>query len=250
VKEKRLEIVEPRQRAELAQFLAVQMIRTRASIEMYKGMFAQIEAWARNQGMKADFFDLPSELGSRENADKAMFARAVGRAPMDFGATLAAKDWVLLQCHGTGKYLLGDHPLTMHNMIRRPGRGNLGIGVEGIELYFPLSPNLALALWCPSHREAMVKGIQKLADLSESEPQVAQRFAGAWNDALNIMDAITKGVPLQSQPENVEFFNSLQISTAERFVFSSDGDFALVEDMVRTNPELRRGRRLTVGGGT
>jgi hypothetical protein len=59
-----------------------------------------------------------------------------------------------------------------------------------------------------------------------------------------MMEAIVQGTPLFSQPENVLFFNSLQISTAERFVFSSNPDFTLAEDMISKHPELRHGRRV------
>lgn len=178
-----------------------------------------------------------------------MFARSVARAPLDFGAALVAKDWVLLQNDRSNRYLIGDHPLTMHNMIQRPGRGNLGIAVEGIEIYFPLSPDLALALWCPSHRNRILNGIRRLASNAEARPWLAERFAGAWANALEITEAITKGMPLKSQPENVEFFNSLQILHAERFVFSADDDFSLAQDMIRVNPELRHGRRLNEATG-
>ena len=64
-----------------------------------------------------------------------------------------------------------------------------------------------------------------------------------------MMEAITRGRPLASQPENVLFFNSLQISSAERFVFSSNPDFSVAEDMIAKNPKLRHGRRLVEATG-
>jgi hypothetical protein len=64
-----------------------------------------------------------------------------------------------------------------------------------------------------------------------------------------MMEAIVQGTPLFSQPENVLFFNSLQISTAERFVFSSNPDFTLAEDMISKHPELRHGRRVVEATG-
>jgi len=132
----------------------------------------------------------------------------------------------------------------MHNMVVQEGRGNLGIAVEGIELYFPLSPNLALAIWCPSHRQVLMDGIQRFDRLAKTSSSSVRNFANAKDGALEIVSAIQTGEPLRSKPENVEFFNSLQISTAERFVFSSNNDFSLVKEMIRTNQELRHGRRI------
>ena len=165
-------------------------------------------------------------------------------APKDFTPAIVGKDWVLLQTDRKHPYLIGDNPLTMHNMVDHSPRGNLGLMVEGIEIYFPLAPELALGMWCPSHREKLHEGIQRLDRLADNNPNAAGRFASTWSNALDIVEAIQTGTPLRSLPENVEHFNSLQVSSAERFVFSSNGDFRLVENMIRTNPELRHGRRL------
>ena len=54
---------------------------------------------------------------------------------------------------------------------------------------------------------------------------------------LDWMRAFRKGTPLGSKPDNVVNHNSLQVMQAERFVFCSRRDFALVEDMI--NEELR-----------
>lgn len=66
---------------------------------------------------------------------------------------------------------------------------------------------------------------------------------------MDIMEGFVKGVPLKVRPENVEHFNSLQIVNAERFVFSCDDNFAMMEDMLRTDPCLKRGPRVVVKRG-
>jgi hypothetical protein len=55
-------------------------------------------------------------------------------------------------------------------------------------------------------------------------------------------NAINSGVPLQLQPENVDFANSQQVIWAERFVFGRGKiDLSLPIDMLLTNPELISG---------
>ena len=249
VDEQQLHPMDPVERGALARFFAVQLVRTRAHLEMSRHLFSSMEAWLRAEGARDEFFAPDPAVGSGENAERAGMAKMIYNAPREFAPAIVGKDWVLLQTDSKHPYLIGDNPLTMHNMVDRGPRGNLGLMVEGIEIYCPLTPYLALGMWCPSHREKLVEDIQRLEHLSNRNPTTAERFSGAWSGALDIVEAIQTGKPLRSLPENVEHFNSLQVASAERFLFSSNGDFALVEDMIRTSPELRYGRRLQEASG-
>jgi hypothetical protein len=95
-------------------------------------------------------------------------------------------------------------------------------------------------MWCPSHRQVLVNGIERLERVSKSNFDALVLAA----DAVEIIKAIKTGQPLNAKPENVEFFNSLQILYSERFVFSSQNDFSLLKDMLKTDPEVCRGRRI------
>lgn len=243
VKNRRLNINDPDERGELAAFFSIQMVRTPAVQATHGDIFNRMEIWLRANGAHQDFFAPHPAVGEGDNAERAMMARNICNAPSDYGPALINKDWLLLQTDSKHPYLIGDHPLTMHNMVEREGRGNLGVGVEGIELYFPLSPNLALAIWCPSNREMLTNSLQSIDRLVETSNK-ERDWVKAKSDVLAILEALQTGEPLRSNPENVEFFNSLQISTAERFVFSSNDDFSIIKDMIRTNPELRHGRRM------
>lgn len=244
VKNRRLNINDPDERGELAAFFAIQMVRTPAVQATHGDIFNRMETWLRANGAPQEFFKPDHAVGEGENAERAMMARSILSAPIDYAPALIDKDWLLFQTDNKHPYLIGDHPLTMHNMLEEDGRGNIGIAVEGIELYFPLSPELALAIWCPSHRQALMDGIQRFERLEVTNSSSGRDFASAKNGALEIVSAIQTGEPLRSKPENVEFFNSLQVATAERFVFSSNNDFSIVKEMIRTNPELRHGRRI------
>ena len=243
VKDCRLNVNDSEERGELAAFFAIQMVRTPAVLATNRDMFGRMETWLRAEGASQEFFTPDPIVGEGENAERAMMARNICNAPSDYGPALINKDWLLLKTDSKHPYLIGDHPLTMHNMVVQEGRGNLGIAVEGIELYFPLSPNLALAIWCPSHREMLTNSLQSIDRLVEAS-NTGRDWVRGKGDVLTILEALQTGEPLRSNPENVEFFNSLQVSTAERFVFSFNGDFSIVKEMIRTNPELRHGRRM------
>lgn len=243
VKDRRLKVNDSEERGELAAFFAIQMVRTPAVLATAREMFGRMEAWLRAEGAPQDLFFPDTLVGEGENAERAMMARNICNAPDDYGPALIKKDWLLFQTDNKHPYLIGDHPLTMHNMIEKEGRGNLGVAVDGIELYFPLSPNLALGIWCPSHREMLMKSLQSM-DKLEAASNASRDWGKAKSDVLAILEALQTGEPLRSNPENVEFFNSLQVSTAERYVFSPTEDFSIVKEMIQTNPELRHGRRM------
>ncbi len=122
----------------------------------------------------------------------------------------------------------------------------LGLGVPGVVIYFPLSPEFALGLHCLSIAEHFRQEHEKLARLSDEALVSNPGLYACFEQTVCILEGFRKGLPIRLQPENVENLNSLQVIYAERFVFSSDGNFALAEDMMRTNPELRKGPQLAV----
>jgi hypothetical protein len=63
---------------------------------------------------------------------------------------------------------------------------------------------------------------------------------------LDWMRGFRKGTPLTSTADNVLNHNSLQVRQAERYVFSSQPDFELVESMIADHPRFRKGPRLEI----
>ena len=248
-REEKFDLADPMERATLACFLAVQMVRTRAVLETQADMMARMTAWLKTQGAPAGFFEDDPNVGSGENADKALLARLITNAPKDLAPAFVEKDWLLVSTDRKHPFLMGDHPITLFNDVDMGPWGNLGITVEGIQVYFPLSPTLALAIWCPSLRQRPLDLVDRLAGLSEAEPDLAAQHVEDWQHALSTLNSFRLGTPLAYRPEHVDHFNSLQVAHAERFVFSSDGNFALVEEMIRRDSTMRKGRRMSEATG-
>lgn len=236
--EKTLSQTDPGERATLASFLAVQMVRTRAIMTTNQDMFGRMAAWLRQEGAPDELFAPDPMVGDGENAQKALQARLICNAATDFAPALIEKDWVLLKTNQKSPFIIGDHPFTMFNEVDHGLRGNLGLSVEGIQIYFPLSPTLALALLCPSIQRQLLDGYQ------------GSRYVEPWKKGIEIVEAIRQGTALMTEPESVMHFNSLQVGEAERFLFSCDGDFTLAENMIRENPAFRYGRRMQEATGT
>jgi hypothetical protein len=58
-------------------------------------------------------------------------------------------------------FLIGDHPVVLYNYFG----DKLGVGVPGVVVYFPLSPEFALGLHCPSIAEEIRKGQEKIVSV-------------------------------------------------------------------------------------
>lgn len=134
---------------------------------------------------------------------------------------LQEKVWILCEAPDTSPFIIADNPVSRHNMVDRGLRGNLGLKNDGIEIYMPLSPRLAIQILCP-----------KLAAATLLTPELADDFSGA----------MAKKKPVLYRPENVEFLNSLQVQWSERFVYARHREhLEMPLDMLRTHPVLREG---------
>ena len=230
------------QKQVLASFLAVQLTRTKTFREEWNAFPRMLREHLEKSGDQVAPGSQAEELLRQipENESKEQTARIVFSAPSTYAAHFLDKDWVLAATSRKHPFLLSDNPLTRQNMIDRPLRGNLGLKTLGIEIYLPLSPTRALAMWCPTltdlvHRGALsLAGGQRAADVADSQGVVA------------MSDSLLSGKPVQYSLANVENFNSLQVAWSERYVFSTLNDFHLAQEMLGDHPNLRQGPRSTV----
>ncbi|XLX38682.1 DUF4238 domain-containing protein [Ectopseudomonas mendocina] len=230
------------QKQTLASFLAVQLTRTKTFREEWSAFPGMLREHLERNG---DQIAPGSQVGEilrdiAENDSKEQTARIVFNAPSTYSAHFLDKDWALASTSKKHPFILSDNPLTRQNMFSRPFRGNLGLMTPGIEIYLPLSPTRALAMWCPTltdlvHRSALtLTGGQRTGVVPDPDGIVA------------MSDSLLSGRPVQYSPANVENFNSLQIAWSERYIFSTLNDFHLAQTMLDEHPNLKQGPRSTV----
>jgi hypothetical protein len=245
LKDDSLEVIGAEEKSMLAAFFSVQFTRTKMFREQWKDFPRMLREHFEARGEQVASGTQAAELirDLKENALKAETAQFMAKAPQRFAQHFATKLWLLIATTRKYPFVLSDNPLTLQNMTDMSPRGNLGLSVPGIEIYFPLSPVRALAMWCPSLGDVVRKGAQSL------QRHTGERETDRANDRdmlLSIEDALRTGRPAMYKKENVENFNSLQIARSERYVFSSVNDFHLAEEMVRTHSNLRRGPRVQI----
>lgn len=240
----------PTDRDNLSAFFAVQFVRTPAFRSMMSGMLGSLESRLR-AGMPAhQDADLTVRelMGSTEHdvQSKAISLDMLQSAPGNFARHFIDKTWVLLTAPPGREFLIGDNPIAMQNQTdRNLFWGNIGLGVKGIEIYFPLSPRLCLAMYCPSHRRKMEELQQEARELAQLAGLPSDHLLAPFTSAF--LGAIKTGKPMRCSADNIDNINSVQVWSAERHVFAANEGFALVHRMLDANPRYREGPRVTTG---
>lgn len=175
-------------------------------------------------------------------------------------AFVATKKHVLFAAR-EGAFLIGDMPVVLHNDKQFGPYGNIGFAVPGVQIYIPLNRTLTLSFlcstiiseWTTKVEEFEQKRRQVAAFAVAGAPDVAKRaseslpeFEAAVTRSRKVLENVKLGYPIDCDTDNVTFLNSLQVGFAERYVASGDGDFSLVQRMIKDRQEFRRGRKLSI----
>ncbi|GAC20702.1 DUF4238 domain-containing protein [Paraglaciecola arctica] len=218
----------------LSLFISVQKLRTNNQKELIFQMNQSISNWCRKNGRDPNT-DIENFQEITKDEASVLATGNLRSLAGDFAPILLEKVWILNKAPKGQSFLTSDHPIALHNHRPRPGRGNLGIKLEGIEIQFPISSKLSLTLFCPILFKEMVKKVnqhkatcllmnKKPLDTSEIELLISE-----------VKDRKTR----QMTPENVEFNNSLQVQQSSRFVYSPTKNFTIVEEMITEFPDLQ-----------
>lgn len=195
----------------LSRYLALQLTRTRQAREVKSGMVESTRELLQSRGDDPSRLD---ELRDFSDNEESLSAIRQMHSSGEYAPYFLVKKWALLKANRRYPFYLGDHPIALHNSRDFGPYGNIGLAVPGIEIYFPISRSYTLAMWCPTIE--------------------------------TVMGELEAGNAVSCQPDNITFMNSLQVRTAERFVYSYDGNFDLVKRMLTEHPEYRNGPRITV----
>lgn len=151
---------------------------------------------------------------------------------------LVNKDWILLKGNKSNPFYISDNPIAMQN-ISDSMRGSIGFGVDGIEIYLPLSSTLTLALYCPS----IINWMKQAYESTKGSIEIGRMFVENLERFEEFIEALEVGSPVQIDEENIINLNSLQVYYAERQIYSSNNNFNLAYDMINDNSEIITGPR-------
>lgn len=250
----------PQEKADLAFLIAFQMLRTKAARARFQDMEAMMKNKIEAMGHRME--DIPGWEPQTEDTIKRDNLMAMREALPDYARIIALKDFWLAEAAPGRSFYLGDNPVCLHNARTFGPYGNLGLAVPGIEIYLPLSSSLMLCAWCPSLMEDIRKNYE------DSKQQITSLLLGhlmagrisaatmktemgsmreSWKPITAVIDAGTLGMPMSSDTENMDFYNSLQTANSFRYVVCQQSDFDLARRHNKEFPHLRKGRKITFG---
>ncbi|MEJ0024927.1 MAG: DUF4238 domain-containing protein [Rhizomicrobium sp.] len=246
----------PQEKADLAFLVAFQLLRTKAHREYGTAVEDEIRKRIESEGGKMQ--DIKGWAPSTEDTIKQEHLTFIRKHIADFAGIIAQKDFALISSMPSRSFYLGDNPVCLHNERDFGPYGNLGLAVEGIQIYMPLSAELMLCAWCPTIMTASRKMLDDAKQMAEREA-LAELMAGhitadqmrqnldasrtRFSVAESMHQAFAEGRPIDSVDATMDFYNSLQLSYAHRYVVSREGDFDFARTFNRENPEVRHGRR-------
>lgn len=215
IERKTTNILSGEDRAILAYFLALQILRVKEMREQIRYLDQATRGMLIFEGTDPNSVKGYSPIRTEEEL-RLIGIHLLKMAP-EFASLLINKDWFVSQAASGIHFYSSDNPVVLHNTINQnPHEGTLGLAVPGIEIYFPLNSTLCLAIYCPSLKE-ISRGPLK--------------------------EALVTGTSCIATASNVTFVNSLQVISSTRFVFARKPRFDLAKKILDDHPNLRQGRK-------
>jgi Protein of unknown function (DUF4238) len=242
----------------LAFFVALMQTRTTGFRKQIEGLTNDIRELVASNFQSEALSEIDRSMAP--NAIKLLALGFMVNSAYKFAPLIVAKTLVLFSDRRSS-LIIGDTPIVFHNDRDFGPYGNIGLAVPGIQIYLPLSADLALGFLCPSiieewekqartveQQKAQVAGLAIVGapEVARRAKQILAQFEAASAKAKKLAEDVRLGNSVECSVENVSFLNSLQIGFAERYVASATGNFDLVERMIEDREEHRRGRRMKV----
>ena len=155
------------------------------------------------------------------------------------------KTWMLLEAPSFAPLYISDNPLSLDNRLDHGFYGNLGLGVVGIEIYFPLSTCLSISMVCPSIGLQIFNAHAIIQSLDNVKPGLSNIPLNTPAETREFCSGVVNGKPVHLKKENVTRLNSLQVRFSSRYVYCEHDDFDLVRQMIQDNPKFRQGLKPT-----
>lgn len=200
LKFKSLTKITPIDKATIAYFIAIQHSRTRRTRNIIKDASEKVLEQAQELGIEPD--EIVREL-STEGGAKQFQYHLMGMVSSKFTKLLLKMKWTLVINQTEIPFWTSDSPLIYYNSLPFNKYDGQGFERIGSELYFPLNPKLSLAI------------------LDE-----------------RIYQEISDEIVVDNRDEIV-FYNHLQVLNSKRFIFSTNDDFSVAQDLLATNLLLK-----------
>lgn len=206
----------------IAYSIGIQELRTRARRDAFgetsKKLLNHLEDESLSPQMEEQLDEL-RELASEEGT-KRFHVEFIANYSWEVAEHVLDLQWILCENKTQTPYWTSDNPIIRHNDLDFGPYGNLGLRSKGIQIYFPLTPDLVIGF---------------------IDPELYQDIDSHMIDNDD-----------EDGRAHIRFFNSLQVRNSTRHVISNEDDFELAENYLDEYPEYADPERdrvnMRVGG--
>ena len=211
----------PDDRIALADFFATQLLRTHFGRTTPKQIAAEMREIIRRIGYDPD---LSPEMAMPSDADLRLSAARMFLERTDHTVALLLLHPALYASDDNHSFIISDHPVSRINAFPY---GDQGLSSPGVFVSLPISPELTIALHCPT----IVQRYELTADL-DIEAERADRM-------LNYRDGLRSGEPIDLDADMVLNLNQHQVAQSSGYLYSATDSFEFARVFLREHDDLR-----------
>jgi len=212
--------IKPEQVFSFSVLLALQYIRVKSVRNSIEELTDLLDQALRDKNASQDLIDKYTKTS--KNQLKYIHGKMIfdNEWILHFAKTFSDHIWLLLKNKTTQPFFTSDNPIGTAEHVHNPYMAMSGVSSTGVEVYFPLSPDLMLVMFEKTHHRNMMSKNYRIVEIDE--------------------------------PEIIDDYNSRCIMNSSRCVFSQTGDFSIIEKMKAIRPNVLQLPKstLTWGGMT
>lgn len=144
IENRELDVLSLLDREHVSKYIAAQFIRTRESRERSKDMVKQLEQWLSDTTIPNHMQKEIDEL--KVNNFKEFHLYKIQDRIDKYSKIFMKKEWIIFVNMTLKVFLTSDNPIVRENVIYPNQTGKMGLGSEGIMIYFPLNPFICLGM--------------------------------------------------------------------------------------------------------
>jgi hypothetical protein len=239
-KEKKLSSLTSEEASILVLFVSVQFVRTKEYRTRFTDLAEELTAALKERGASNEQIEALSDDELDEHTYIGLKAFHDVRNIVPY---FADKAWIIFETSHDVPFYISDNPVVLHNDNDLKPYGNLGLSVKGIQIYFPVSPTLCLAMYCPSIADEIMLAAEKIKELDLLSPGMADQIYPDADSTRKFANGLADGSAIQINSDNVKMMNSLQVIFSTRYVYDQIGNFSIVEEMIKDNQQYRSALR-------
>ena len=141
-------------------FILTQYLRTPHFRQLLQDVDAAITGKVKRMGHDPADVEGWRPIGD-ENELKLQAMTFLSKFIQDPDSSLKDKVAILLKTDLKHPFWISDNPVTMHNDNELGPYGNISLRAPGIQIYLPLSPTIALGVWCPTVADKFFRVVEE-----------------------------------------------------------------------------------------